>query len=68
MLPDVPSTRPSSSIFLAAASTASGVVVGDVIVSAMAEHLRVGEVGRALAAQQGGEAVAISVVWLVSVS
>src|SRR4051794_34851472 len=57
MLPDVPSTNPSASIFFAAASTASGVVVGETIVSASATsptvHLRVGQVRRRLASGQG---------------
>src|SRR5205085_2293112 len=55
MLPEVPSTRPSASMRLAAASTASRVVVGEVLVSATLEDLRVGQVGGHLAAQQRGE-------------
>src|SRR5687768_12129602 len=54
MLPLVPSTRPSASIRFAAASTASGVVVGE---SPMGQDLRVDQVVGRLALQQRGEAV-----------
>src|SRR4051812_17242264 len=64
MLPDVPSTRPTASICLAAARISSGVVLGDGFGagvasagSAMGTDLRVGQVGGHVPAEEGGEAL-----------